>query len=115
MYRVPSEFIRQKNTIFGPITIAHVIGGFGGYLLSLGLGDDTWLTLACVASGLALTTVKVQGLVLYQFLPLLALYAYRKLRGDSLEPEEEPAPLPTTAALAIHDEDGRPIVFQEKA
>ena len=41
MYRVPSEFIRQKTTIFGPITVAHAAGVLGGYLLAQIVSDSS--------------------------------------------------------------------------
>jgi hypothetical protein len=113
MYRVPSEFIRQKNTLFGPITVAHAAGAFGGYLLAQAVGDSAWLALLGVALGLAATTVRVQGLVLYQFLPLAAAYLLRKLTGDLLEMEEEPA-ASTPVTFLLQDEEGRPLVFGEE-
>ena len=113
MYRVPSEFFRQKNTLFGSITVAHAIGAFGGYLLSQAVGDNVWLSIAGVALGLAVTTVRVQGLVLYQFAPLAIAYLLRRLTGDVLEPEEPPSVAPTTS-FVVYDEEGRPIIFQEE-
>jgi len=113
MYRVPSEFIRQKNVLFGPITVAHAVGAFGGFLLGQGLGDNVLVTLLCVILGLALTSVKVQGLVLYQFLPLLIAYLLRRLTGDILEADaQESVTAPTNTSIVIRDEEGRPIVFQ---
>jgi hypothetical protein len=114
MYRVPSEFIHQKNTLFGPVTVAHAVGAFGGYLLSQAVGDNPWLSIAGVALGLAVTTVKVQGLVLYQFVPLAVAYLLRRLTGDVMEPEEPPATAPTTGFL-VYDEEGRPLIFQEES
>ena len=113
MYRVPSEFIRQKNVLFGPITVAHAIGAFGGYLLGQAVGDNIWLSIAGVALGLAVTTVKVQGLVLYQFAPLAVAYLLRRLTGDVLEPDEPPSVVPTTS-FVVYDEEGRPLLFQEE-
>ena len=116
MYRVPSEFIRQKTTIFGPITLAHAAGVFGGYLLAQLVSDSLGVKLLCAALGLVLTTVTVKGLVLYQFIPLAAVYVYRRLVDDSLEPDaqaEAPLAAPATA-LVIRDEEGRPILFQEE-
>ena len=113
MYRVPSEFIRQKNTLFGPITVAHAAGAFGGYLLAQALGDSAWLAILGVALGLAATTLKVQGLVLYQFVPLAAAYLLRKLTGDLLEAEEE-ASAASPATFLVRDEEGRPLVFGEE-
>lgn len=112
MYRVPSEFIRQKNTLFGPITVAHAVGAFGGYLLAQA-GDSVWLSIAGVVLGLAVTTVRVQGLVLYQFAPLAIAYLLRRLTGDVLEPEEVPTVAPATT-FVVYDEEGRPIIFQEE-
>ena len=114
MYRVPSEFIRQKNTLFGPITVAHAVGAFGGYLLSQAVGDSVWLSIAGVVLGLAVTTVRVQGLVLYQFAPLAIAYLLRRLTGDVLEPDETPSVAPA-AAFVVYDEEGRPIIFQEES
>ena len=114
MYRVPSEFIRQKNTLFGPITVAHAVGGFGGYLLGQALGDKILTTLLCVALGLSLTLFKIKGLVLYQFAPLAIAYLLRKLSGDVLEPEEEPSFAPA-ATFVVRDEEGRPLIFQEES
>jgi hypothetical protein len=113
VYRVPSEFIRQKNTLFGPITVVHAVGAFGGYLLSQAVGDSVWLSVAGVVLGLAVTTVKVQGLVLYQFVPLAITYLLRRLTGDVLEPEEPPSVVPTTS-FVVYDEEGRPLIFQEE-
>ena len=111
MYRVPSEFIRQKNTLFGPVTVAHAIGAFGGFLLGQAL-DNNWIAVAGVVLGLVLTSVKVQGLVLYQFLPLVVAYLLRRLSGDVLEADaQKPVPTPG-ASLVIRDEEGQPIVFQ---
>jgi hypothetical protein len=113
VYRVPSEFIRQKNTLFGPITVAHAVGAFGGFLLGQGLGDNVLVTLLCVVLGLALTSIRVQGLVLYQFLPLVVAYLVRRLTGDVLEADaQESVAAPTGTTIVIRDEEGRPIVFQ---
>ena len=113
MYRVPSEFIRQKNTLFGPITVAHAAGAFGGYLLAQAVGDSAWMAILGVALGLAATTLKVQGLVLYQFVPLAAAYLLRKLTGDLLEAEEEVS-VASPATFLVRDEEGRPLVFGEE-
>jgi 4-amino-4-deoxy-L-arabinose transferase-like glycosyltransferase len=113
MYRVPSEFIRQKTALFGPITVAHAAGAFGGYLLAQSAGDSPWLSLLGVALGLATTTLKVQGLVLYQFVPLAAAFLLRKLTGDLLEAEEEQAAT-SPATFLVRDEEGRPLVFGEE-
>jgi hypothetical protein len=114
MYQVPSEFMKQKNTIAGPITVAHGVGAFGGYFLAYLLGGSTWLTIAGVALGLALTTVKVQGLALYRFAPIAAAFLLRKLTDDTIEPEEE-----TDGGLqftyALLDGEGKPILFQEES
>jgi cation transporter-like permease len=112
MYRVPAEFIRQKNTVFGPVTVAHVVGGVGGYLVSQVLGGGPWLLLACVAIGVLATTLQVQGLVLYEFAPLAAAYLYRRLTGETVDPDEEPGLAPATSTLVIRDAEGNPIVFQ---
>ncbi len=112
MYRVPSEFIRQKNTLFGPITVAHAVGAFGGYLLAQA-SDSVWLSIAGVVLGLAVTTVRVQGLVLYQFVPLAVAYLLRRLTGDVLEPEDAPSVVPTTG-FVVYDEEGRPLILQEE-
>ena len=116
MYRVPSEFIRQKTTIFGPITVAHAAGALGGYLLAQVVSDSAWVKLLCAALGLVLTTVTVKGLVLYQFLPLAAVYLYRRLVDDSFEPDAQADAVltPPAMALVIRDEEGRPIIFQEE-
>jgi hypothetical protein len=113
MYRVPSEFIRQKNTLFGPITVAHAAGAFGGYLLAQAVGDSAWMAILGVVLGLAATTLKVQGLVLYQFAPLAAAYLLRKLTGDLLEAEEEVS-VASPATFLVRDEEGRPLVFGEE-
>jgi len=116
MYRVPSEFIRQKTTSFGPITVAHAAGVLGGYLLAQVLTDSAWVKLLCAALGLALTTNTVKGLVLYQFLPLAAVYLYHRLVDDGFEPDAQAEALltPPATALVIRDEEGRPIIFQEE-
>lgn len=111
MYRVPSEFIRQTNTLFGPVTVAHAVGAFGGFLLGQAL-DNTWVSALGVALGLALTAIKIQGLVLYQFIPLFFTYLVRKISGDVLEPDEQESVPTPVASLVIRDEEGRPIVFQ---
>lgn len=113
MYRVPSEFIRQKNTLVGPITVAHFAGGFGGFLLGQALGDRAWATALCILLGLALTSLKVKGLVLYQFLPLAIGYLVRKVSNDRLEPEEMPAVAAPTGVMLL-DENGVPILLQEQ-
>ena len=113
MYRIPSEFIRQKNTLFGPITVARALGAFGGYLLGQAVGDSVWPSIAGVILGLAVTTVTVKGLVLYQFVPLAFAYLLRRLTGDILEPEEPPSVVPTTG-FVVYDEEGRPLIFQEE-
>ena len=112
MYEIPSEFIRQKTVIVWFVTVEHAIAAFGGYLLGEALGGHTWLTIVCVALGLIVTTVKVQGLTLYRFGPILAAYALRRLRGQSIEPEEGPPALPQ-ANLTVRDAEGRPIIYQE--
>lgn len=115
MYRVPAEFIRQKTVIFGPITVAHAVGAFGGFFLGQALGDNPWGVLACVVLGLALTTLRVRGLTLYLFIPLVIAYLVRRLTGDALEPD---APAEAVAAASTHlfvmDEEGNPIIFQEE-
>ena len=93
--------------------MAHAAGGFAGYLLAQAVGDSPWLALLGVALGLAATTLKVQGLVLYQFLPLAAAYLLRKLGGDRLEAEEEPVTA-APATFLVRDEEGRPLVFGEE-
>jgi hypothetical protein len=113
MYRVPAEFIRQKNTLFGPITVAHLIGGMAGYLLSQILGGSPWLALILVTAGLLATSLQVQGLVLYEFLPLAVAYLYRQLTAEIVEPDEEPNLAPTTSALVIRDTQGN-IIFQRE-
>jgi hypothetical protein len=112
MYQVPSEFIRQKTIIVWFVTVEHAIAAFLGYLLGEALGGGTLATVVCVALGLVVTTVKVQGLTLYRFVPILAAYALRHIRGQAIEPEEGPTTLPQ-ATLAIRDAEGKPIVFQE--
>jgi len=113
MYRVPSEFIRQKNTLFGPVTVAHATGAFGGYLLAQTASDSLWLSVAGIALGLVVTTVRVQGLVLYEFVPLAVAYLVRRLTGDVLEPDEAPSVVPAST-FVVYDEEGRPIIFQEE-
>ena len=56
------NLLRQKTVIFGPITVAHAVGAFGGFFLGQALGDNPWVVLACVVLGLALTTLRVRGL-----------------------------------------------------
>ena len=112
MYRVPSEFIRQKNVLFGPITAAHAVGAFGGYLLAHALGGSAWAIVVCVALGLAVTTFHVQGLTLYLFVPLAVAYLVRRVKGDRIEPAEQPA-APSGMRLVLRDEDGKPLVFRE--
>ena len=55
----------------------------------------------------------MQGLVLYQFVPLAVAYLLRRLTGDVLEPEEAPSVVPTTG-FVVYDEEGRPLIFQEE-
>ena len=69
-YQVPSEFIRQKTVVFWFVTVEHAIAGFGGYLLGQALGGSSPVTAICIAVGLAVTTVRFQGLVLYRFVPI---------------------------------------------
>lgn len=113
MYQVPSEFIRQKTTVVWFLTVEHAVAAFAGYLLGQALGGGTLATVVCMALGLALTTVKVQGLTLYRFAPLFVAFLVRKVSGDTVEPEEGPTAVPQVT-LAIRDAEGRPIVYQER-
>ena len=113
MYQVPSEFIRQKTMVFWFITVEHAVAAFAGYLLGEALGGSTATIVLCVALGLAVTTVKVRGLTLYRFVPLLVAYLARKVSGDTVEPEEGPVALPNVA-VTIRDAEGRPVLYQEK-
>lgn len=114
MYQVPSEFIRQKTTVVWFLTVEHAVAAFVGYLLGEALGGGAVASAACVTLGLAVTTLRVQGLTLYRFAPLLLGYLARKAGGDTVEPEEGPAALPRVA-VSIRDAEGNPIVYQEKA
>jgi hypothetical protein len=114
MYQVPSEFIRQKTTVLWFLTVEHGVAAFAGYLLGEALGGSTLAIVVCVALGLAVTTIKVQGLTLYRFVPLLVAYLARKVSGDTAEPEEGPAAVPQVT-LSLRDAEGRPIVLQEKS
>ena len=115
MYQVPSEFIRQKTTVVWFVTVEHAVAAFAGYLLGEALGGSTAAIIVCVVLGLAVTTVKVQGLTLYRFVPLLIAYLARKVTGDTAEPEEalQRAALPQVA-VTIRDAEGRPVLYQEK-
>lgn len=113
MYEVPSEFIRQKTMVFWFITVEHAVAAFAGYLLAEALGGSTATIVLCVALGLAVTTVKIRGLTLYRFVPLLVAYLARKVSGDTVEPEEGPTALPNVA-VTIRDAEGRPVLYQEK-
>jgi len=113
MYEVPSEFIRQKTMVFWFITVEHAVAAFAGYLLAEALGGSTATIFVCVALGLAVTTVKIRGLTLYRFVPLLVAYLARKVSGDTAEPEEGPVALPNVA-VTIRDAEGRPVLYQEK-
>jgi len=112
MYEIPSEFIRQKTIIVWFVTVEHAIAAFIGYLLGEALGGGALATVVCVALGLIVTTVKVQGLTLYRFVPILVAYALRRIRRRPIEPEEGPTTLPQ-ANLTIRDAEGNPIVYQE--
>jgi hypothetical protein len=113
MYQVPSEFIRQKTTVVWFVTVEHAVAAFAGYLLGEALGGSTAAIVLCVALGLAVTTVKIQGLTLYRFVPLFVAYLVRKVSGDTVEPEEGPAALPQVT-VTIRDAEGRPVLYQEK-
>jgi hypothetical protein len=113
MYQVPSEFIRQKTTVFWFVTVEHAIAAFAAYLLAQALGGSSLVTIVCVALGLAVTTLKIRGLTLYRFVPLAVAYLVRKVSGDMVEPEEGPAAVPQMA-LAIRDAEGRPVLYQER-
>ena len=113
MYQVPSEFIRQKTTVVWFVTVEHAVAALAGYLLGEALGGSAAAIVVCVALGLAVTTVKVRGLTLYRFVPLLIAYLARKVSGDTVEPEEGPATLPQVA-VSIRDAEGRPVLYQEK-
>ncbi len=113
MYQVPSEFIRQKTTVVWFVTVEHAVAGFAGYLLAEALGGSSAAIVACVALGLAVTTVRVQGLTLYRFAPLLVAYLARKVSGDTVEPEEGPTTLPQVT-VSIRDAEGRPVLYQER-
>ncbi|HSQ07693.1 MAG TPA: hypothetical protein VLM84_08380 [Chromatiaceae bacterium] len=114
MYQVPSEFIRQKTTVVWFVTVEHAVAGFAGYLLGEALGGSSAAIVACVALGLAVTTLKVRGLTLYRFVPLAVAYLARKLTGDTVEPEEGPGALPQVA-VTIRDAEGKPILYQQEA
>jgi hypothetical protein len=77
MYQVPSEFIRQKTTVVWFITVEHAIAAFAGYLLGEALGGSGLAIAVCMGLGVAVTTVKIQGLTLYRFVPLLVAYLAR--------------------------------------
>lgn len=114
MYRVPSEFIKQKQVLFWFITVEHVAGAFAGYLLGQMLGGAVPVTIACVALGLVLTVARVQGLTLYKFIPLAIAYAYRAVtNNNTLEPAEKETAAPVATGIVLLDEEGRPIVFEE--
>ena len=113
MYQVPSEFIRQKTTVVWFVTVEHAVAAFAGYLLGEALGGSTLAIAACVALGLAVTTVKVRGLTLYRFVPLAIAYLARKVTGDTIEPEEGPSALPQVA-VTIRDAEGKPILYQQE-
>jgi hypothetical protein len=113
MYQVPSEFIRQKTTVVWFVTVEHAVAAFAGYLLGEALRGSTAAIVVCMALGLGVTTVKVQGLTLYRFVPLLIAYLARKVSGDTVEPEEGPAALPQVT-VTIRDAEGRPVLYQEK-
>ena len=114
MYRIPSEFIRQKTTIVGPITMQHALGLLAGYLLGQALGGSTLVTIVGLALCLAATTVRVQGLALYRFAPLAFSFLIRKLTDDTIDPEEAGI-APPTMTIGLFDADGTPIIFQEEA
>ena len=113
MYQVPSEFIRQKATVIWFLTVEHAVAAFAGYLLGQALGGGSVVTIACMAMGLAAVTVKVQGLALYRFAPLLVAFLARRVSSDTVEPEEGPAAVPQ-GTLAIRDAEGQPLIYQEK-
>lgn len=113
MYQVPSEFLRQKSPQLWIVTVEQAIAAFLGYLLGEVLGDRTLVTAVCVALGLVVTTVKVQGLTLYRFLPIVLAYVLRRIRRHTVEPDEGPATAPRTN-LTIRDAEGNPIIFQER-
>lgn len=115
MYDIPAEFMRQKNTIVGPITLTHVLGLGGGYLLGRLLGGHEAVVLLGSALGLILTVVKVQGLALFWYAPILAAFLYRKLiSGDTVRPEQTPASQRRSRpAYSVYAEDGTPILIVE--
>ncbi len=114
MYRVPAEFMRQKTTLVGPITIQHGLGVLAGYLLGRALGGSTLAMVLGVALGLVATTFQVQGLCLYRFAPLALGFLIRKLTDDTVEAEEQEIVVPNVA-IGLFDADGTPIVYQEEA
>ena len=113
MYQVPSEFIRQKTTVVWFLTVEHAVAAFAAYLLAQALGGSTWVTVVCVALGLVLTTVKVQGLTLYRFAPLFVAFLVRRISADTIEPEEGPVIVPQVT-LTIRDAEGNPVLYQEE-
>ena len=113
MYQVPSEFMRQKATVVWFVTVEHAVAAFAGYLLGHLIGGGALVTLACMALGLALTAIQVQGLALYRFVPLAVAYLVRKVSGDTVEPEEGPLPL-APGALILRDAEGQPIIYGEQ-
>ena len=82
-------------------------------LLGEALGGSTLSIAACVALGLAVTTLKVRGLTLYRFVPLAIAFLARKETKDTVEPEEGPSALPQVA-VTIRDAEGKPVLYQEK-
>ena len=116
MYDIPAEFMRQKTTIVGPLTLSHVLGIGGGYLLGRLLGGQPAFVFLCSALGLLLTAVKAQGLALVWYVPLFAGFLYRKLvSGDTLQPEEAaPTPALSRPTYGVYAEDGTPLVIVEE-
>jgi hypothetical protein len=113
MYEIPSEFIRQKTMVFWFLTVEHAVAAFAGYLLGEALGGSGLAIAVCMGLGVVVTTVKIRGLTLYRFVPLLIAYLARKVTGDRVEPEEGPTSLPPVA-VTIRDAEGRPVLYQEK-
>lgn len=117
MYRMPSEFLRAKNTVIGPITADMMLGTIGGFVIGtilqeIGLPGSNVLTAVLVGSGLAVTALKFKGLPLYKFGVLYIEYLTRYFGGRGITPPEIDDEI-QTVDIAVYDEQGEAIIFAE--
>lgn len=116
MYRIPSEFLKSKNTLFGPITMEVTIGAAIGFFVgqipqALGLEHPAWAGVPTIL-GFILTFFKFKGLPLYKFAQLYSEFLLRYFSDNAITPPEMAEEI-QTVDVAIYDEHGQAIIFAE--